>query len=99
MDCPQQAFAVDPTTNQRRTMYDATPVKMRGRKEPALAVLGEQVQGSEIGRGKESETLLINSVEIRGHLTMITAMRTTFRTCSGLTRRAYLTRAARRSRS
>ena len=47
-------------------MYDATPQKKKGRKaEPALAALGGQVEGSEIGRGKESETLLINSVEIR----------------------------------
>ena len=46
-------------------MYDATPQKKKGRKEPALAALGGQVEGSEIGCGKESETLLINSVEIR----------------------------------
>jgi len=63
----KQAFSRDADTPQRKTLYDATPPKQKGRKiEPALAVLGEPVQGSEIGReNKESDTLLINSVEIR----------------------------------
>ena len=63
----KQALSRDEDKPQRKTLYDATPPKKKGRKiEPALAVLGESVQGSEIGReNKESETLLINSVEIR----------------------------------
>ena len=54
----------------RKTLYDSTPPTPRkgepkGDKiEPELSVLGAPVQGSEIGRDKESETLLVNSMVI-----------------------------------
>jgi hypothetical protein len=55
----------------RRVLYDSTPPppkkgeKKGGRVQPELAVLGAPVPGSEIGSGKESETLLVNSMVIR----------------------------------
>jgi uncharacterized protein YegL len=53
---------------KKKVIYDATPQANMARgvrfPEPALAVLGDPVRGSTIGKGKTSETLIVNSVVV-----------------------------------